>query len=391
MLDRQLPVPGGFEAVILAGGLGTRLASVVPDLPKPMAPVAGKPFLEHLLGVLYRRGCRRAVLATGHMADVVEECFAGGFGGLEIAFSREEEPLGTGGAMKRALSLCDDGIAIVLNGDTLFDADVCGLLHLLDSPACDMAVALRRVGDASRYGSVAVSGGRIAGFREKAAGRGLVSGGVYAVRRGLLDGMPDAFSFERDFEEARVGEGRFAALPCNGYFVDIGVPDSYARAQADFARGFRRAAFFDRDGTVNVDTGHLFEVGRLEFVEGVPEAIRRHNDAGDFVVVATNQAGIAKGMYGERDMHLLHAAMDERLRKGWGAHIDAFHYCPHHPDFTGPCRCRKPEPGLLLEAAEAHGIDLSRSVMYGDRESDRLAAEAAGLAGFVLIDQRKGL
>ena len=148
----------------------------------------------------------------------------------------------------------------------------------------------------------------------------------------------------------------------------------------------RRAAFFDRDGTINVDFGHVYRPEDLAFVPGTPELIRRYNDAGVPVLVVTNQAGIAKGLYTEAQMQAFHAYMDGRLRQGWGAHIDAFYFCPHHPDYTGPCSCRKPAPGLLLRAAREWDVDLSASVMYGDKESDRLAAVRAGVGEFVWID-----
>lgn len=147
----------------------------------------------------------------------------------------------------------------------------------------------------------------------------------------------------------------------------------------------RRAAFFDRDGTINVDFGHVYRPEDMEFVPGTPELIRRYNDKNIPVLVVTNQAGIAKGLYTEAQMWAFHEYMNQRLRLDWGAHIDAFYFCPHHPDYTGPCACRKPAPGLLLQAAQEWDVDLSASVMYGDKESDRLAAERAGMGVFVWI------
>lgn len=147
----------------------------------------------------------------------------------------------------------------------------------------------------------------------------------------------------------------------------------------------RKAAFFDRDGTINVNFGHVYKPEDLEFVPGIPEKIAEYNREGIPVVVVTNQAGIAKGLYTEEDMHHFHAYMNERLRKEYHAHIDAFYFCPHHPDFTGSCDCRKPKPGLFLHAAEELDIDLKRSVMYGDKESDRTAAQQAGIKEFHLV------
>lgn len=144
----------------------------------------------------------------------------------------------------------------------------------------------------------------------------------------------------------------------------------------------RAAAFFDRDGTINVDYGHVYRPEDLDFVPGTPEIIKSYNDKGVPVIVITNQAGIAKGLYTEEQMHAFHKRMNERLQAEYDAHIDAFYFCPHHPDYTGPCNCRKPKPGLILRAAADWDADLAASVMYGDKEKDRLAAEAAGVGRF---------
>ena len=147
----------------------------------------------------------------------------------------------------------------------------------------------------------------------------------------------------------------------------------------------RKAAFFDRDGTINVDYGHVYRPEDLKFVNGTPQIIRRYNDQDILVIVITNQAGIAKGMYTDEDMHCFDQYLNSELQRLYGAHIDAFYFCPHHPDYTGPCDCRKPKPGLLVKAAQEWGVDLSASVMYGDKEKDRKAAQAAGIGEFVLV------
>ena len=152
-----------------------------------------------------------------------------------------------------------------------------------------------------------------------------------------------------------------------------------------------KAAFFDRDGTINVNFGHVYKPEDLVFVDGTPELIRRYNKEHVPVLVVTNQAGIAKGYYTEEDMHNFHRHMNERLDREYGAHIDGFDFCPHHPDFTGPCTCRKPEPGMFLKAAEDWGLTLDECVMYGDKENDRIAAEKAGIRSFFLVFDRRNL
>ncbi len=146
-----------------------------------------------------------------------------------------------------------------------------------------------------------------------------------------------------------------------------------------------KAAFFDRDGTINVNFGHVYRLEDLAFVPGIPEMIAEYNRQGIPVIVVTNQAGIAKGLYTEADMHRFNAHMDQCLRDEFDAHIDAIYFCPHHPDYTGACNCRKPKPGMLLQAAEELGINLRESVMFGDKESDRLAAQAAGIQEFHFV------
>lgn len=147
----------------------------------------------------------------------------------------------------------------------------------------------------------------------------------------------------------------------------------------------RKAAFFDRDGTINVNFGHVYKPEDLAFVPGIPEQIAEYNQKGIPVIVVTNQAGIAKSLYTEADMHRFHTHMNKRLSKEYGAHIDAFYFCPHHPEYTGVCSCRKPAPGMFLRAAKDWEISLEQSVMYGDKESDRQAAEQAGIKKFHLV------
>lgn len=146
-----------------------------------------------------------------------------------------------------------------------------------------------------------------------------------------------------------------------------------------------KAAFFDRDGTINVNFGHVYKPEDLVFVSGTPEIIRHYNQMNIPVLVVTNQAGIAKGYYTEEDMHHFHRYMNEKLRQEYGAHIDAFYFCPHHPDFTGPCACRKPQPGMFFKAAKEWNLSLPDCVMYGDKESDRIAAERAGIKEYHFV------
>lgn len=145
-----------------------------------------------------------------------------------------------------------------------------------------------------------------------------------------------------------------------------------------------KAAFFDRDGTINVNIGHLHECDKLKFIPGRPELIKHYNDEGYKVIVVTNQAGIAKGYYTIEDMLRLHDYMNQQLRVYCGAHIDSFYFCPHHPDFTGECKCRKPEPGMIKQAIREWDIDVTQSILYGDKLHDIEAGVKCGIKSILL-------
>ncbi len=373
------------EAIVLAGGFGTRLAHVVPDVCKPMAPVAGRPFLRFIMDQLAANGVERAVVADGYRREQIEGFFGGSYRGMDVVYSPEDEPLFTGGAVKQALTKCEGDWVFVMNGDTWLDVDFGAMEAAAASAPAGVAaiIAVKRMCDFERYGTVDVDAdGIITAFHEKRpCADGLINAGVYLVRRGALDACPTKFSLESDFFEKVVAEGTLTACECDGGFIDIGVPEDYELAQtmlAPLARGWK-LAMFDRDGTINVDTGHLHEPEKLELIPETVELMARYTVDPDFkVVVVTNQAGIAKGLYAEADMRELHRFMGEKLND-LGAHVDAWFFCPHHPDFTGECGCRKPAPGMLLTAMRDFDADPAECVMYGDKPSDEAAAKAAGV------------
>lgn len=373
------------EAIVLAGGFGTRLAHVVPDVCKPMAPVAGRPFLRFIMDQLAAAGFDRAVVADGYRREQIEGFFGPAYRGMAIEYSPEDTPLFTGGAVKRALSRCDSDWVFVLNGDTWLDVDFAAM----EAAACDApevvssVIAVKRMHDFERYGTVDVdSDGTLTAFHEKRPCKeGLINAGVYLLRRDALNSMPEKFSLESDYFERVVGDGALHAAGCSGGFIDIGVPEDYELAQtmlAPLARSWK-LAMFDRDGTINVDTGHLYEPEKLELILSTVDIMRGYSEDPDFkVVVVTNQAGIAKGLYTESDMRRLHRYMGNELEKR-GARVDAWYFCPHHPDYTGPCGCRKPAPGMLLAAMRDFDAESAECVMYGDKPSDEAAAITAGV------------
>jgi D-glycero-alpha-D-manno-heptose 1-phosphate guanylyltransferase len=227
------------EALILAGGLGTRLQSVVSDVPKPMAQVAGKPFVEYILKYLKEFGVERVVLSIGYKAEAFQEYFGKNYQGLELEYVIEKEPLGTGGALKLALKHCLHNDVLVLNGDTFFNIELDDLwiFHLLHQ--ADITIALREVENASRYGTVQLNNdGKITAFIEKTGKEeeGLINAGIYIVKKTVFKNytLPEKFSLEKDFFEKYLTELKLYGCVCEGYFIDIGIPEDYKKAQDDF-------------------------------------------------------------------------------------------------------------------------------------------------------------
>lgn len=226
-------MPRAEEAIVLVGGLGTRLREAVPDRPKPLAPVRGRPFLAWLLDQFAQAGLRRVVLATGHQAEAFEAAIGPRWDAMEIVFSRENEPLGTGGAVRLAATrLLGDG-AFIANGDTFLRYAPGELEQCVRGSGAPLGVALAAVPDLARFGAVEVSAGRVVGFREKGAlGAGRINAGHYFATAEGLACLPTepAFSFERQVLEPWAAEGRVAAFEATRDFLDIGVPEDYRRA-----------------------------------------------------------------------------------------------------------------------------------------------------------------
>lgn len=237
--DANAGIDGAVDALVLAGGFGTRLASVVPDVPKPMAPVCGRPFLELLLGALAAKGVRRAVLSLGHRAEVIERHFGTRWRGIEIVCETEPEPLGTGGAIRRGLARCTTEQVLVVNGDTLLDLELAALVEHGRVVRRPLLVACR-VDDTARYGRIEVDEAeRLVAFAEKGvAGPGWINSGHYLLPRTLLSdaALPERFSFEAEFVAPRLAEIDLRVFRSHGEFIDIGIPDDYERAQTLLAR-----------------------------------------------------------------------------------------------------------------------------------------------------------
>lgn len=230
------------EAIILAGGFGTRLQTVVSDVPKPMAPVDGKPFLDYIFSYLKHYGITRVVLSTGYLAHKIADRYEGSFGGMQVSCAVEKTPLGTGGGIRLGMRHCITDDILVLNGDSFFDVDLSRYYRQFADSHAGGSLALRKVENAARYGTIRMgSDNRIAAFKEKDSEEkpGLINGGVYLLNRKLfMANTPEieAFSVEKDFFETKLSEIKLCGFEHEGYFIDIGIPEDYRQAQEEFKR-----------------------------------------------------------------------------------------------------------------------------------------------------------
>jgi D-glycero-alpha-D-manno-heptose 1-phosphate guanylyltransferase len=233
------------EAIILAGGFGTRLQTVVSDVPKPMAPVNGEPFLNYQLNYLKHYGIKKVIFSVGYLHETITSYYKNHFNGLDIEYSIEDNPLGTGGGIRKAITLCKSNSVLVLNGDSFFEIDLHAFSNHHYTFKSDFTLALRKVDNSARYGTIelSVSGGgrgqKIISFKEKNGEEkpGLINAGIYALNTELYLKKTKAdinFSIEKDFFEAKLNELDIYGLEFNGYFIDIGIPEDYSKAQNEF-------------------------------------------------------------------------------------------------------------------------------------------------------------
>jgi D-glycero-alpha-D-manno-heptose 1-phosphate guanylyltransferase len=223
------------EAIILAGGFGTRLQKVVADVPKPMAPVNGKPFLFHIFSWLEKFSIEKVVISAGYKADDINKYFGDSIGAVALSYAVEKKPLGTGGAVKYASALISGSDFLIVNGDTWFPIDLDSFWSFHFKTGSRFSIALKRMKDFSRYGSVDCNGNTVVGFNEKKhCENGLINGGIYLTNREFIESMklPEVFSLEKDLLEKEVGSGLIKCKVFEDPFVDIGIPEDYQRAQS---------------------------------------------------------------------------------------------------------------------------------------------------------------
>lgn len=369
------------EAVILAGGLGTRLRDTVPDLPKCMAPVAGHPFLFYVIRYLRSAGITRFVFSLGYKHEAVEAFLQDELANLDYACVIENQPLMTGGALKLALGATRADQVLVLNGDTMFKADLHALGDLHQSVQAECTLALKPMHHFDRYGAVVTAeDGRILAFSEKKhVDAGNINAGVYVLdkKRFLAMLWPEVFSFEKDYLERYAETKKFYGVIQDAYFMDIGVPADYLRAQHEFqyiSFPFEHldaswTLFLDRDGVININKpeSYVFHRGEFIFTEGALEAICALSDMFGRIIVVTNQRGVGKGLMTLDALQDIHDYMIDKVEKTCGR-IDDIFYCispdDAHPD-------RKPSPGMAHKAKVKYPeIDFSKSIMVGDKAVD---------------------
>jgi D,D-heptose 1,7-bisphosphate phosphatase len=251
-------------------------------------------------------------------------------------------------------------------------------------------MALRADVGGDRFNRVVLDNARVRAFIAPGHGAtGPVNAGVYVIDRSVVDGIDGLpASLEQDVLPALAASGDLTGTCYRGYFIDIGIGQELAGAEAGLKDRLRRpAVFFDRDGVLNHDTGYIFEANKLKWIDGAREAVKAVNDAGYFAFVVSNQSGVARGLYQESDIHALHRWMADEMAL-MGAHIDAFEYCPDHPEGTIEryrrlSDRRKPAPGMITGLLSRFPVDADDSILIGDRAGDLEAARAAGLRGYL--------
>lgn len=377
-----------IPALILAGGLGTRLKHLIPDLPKPMAPVAGKPFLYYILKHLQTQGMKNVYLSVGYKAEKTINYFHQHFHSIQLHYIKETEPLGTGGALAYALQHINAENILVLNGDTFLNFDLNKMLQTHQNEK--LTIALKYISNSNRYGFVETQNNYIAGFEEKSniVKNGWINAGVYLINKNFfLSHIPSqkVFSFEKDFLEKIVHHYRIKTFPVNDYFIDIGVPDDYQKAQQDLSLlkhlsiNNEWTLFLDRDGVINkkLNNDYVKKIEEFELLENVTEALEKLNKIFGRIIIVTNQQGIGKKIMTESDLETIHQHLLSLLKQK-NITIDKIYHSPYLESTKSIMR--KPNIGMALQAKQDFPtIQFHKSIVVGDSLSDIQFAHNAGM------------
>ena len=366
------------QAVILSGGFGTRLSHIVSDVPKPMAPINDIPFLEYIIKQLQSQGFDNFLFLTGYKSEIIENHFKDL---KNSVFIKEESALGTGGAILNAFNQLHDDF-FVINGDTFFDIDFSILEDFGKDKPC--TIALRYTNNIQRYGFVDIDDNfKIISFVEKGnlpKNRidGYINGGIYYLKKSVLNDFIKNFtgqfiSLETEIFPKLLGNNELFGLPLGGYFIDIGIPEDYSKAQIYIPIWIKQekkpALFIDKDGTLIVNTEYPHG-SNCEIIESTVDIVKKYSDKNYHIIMVTNQAGIAKNKFNFDEMFEGFEEIQEfYLLKG--IRFDDIEFCPYHKDgvvekYTYDSLLRKPNPGMILKACETLKIDLKNSLMVGD-------------------------
>ena len=405
-----------MKTVIMAGGKGTRISSVASDIPKPMIKIEGKPVLEHEIECLREQGFTDLIITVSHLGSIIMDYFGDGSRfGVSIQYFNEETPLGNAGALFKLRDQLDSDF-LLLNADAIFDVDFNRFVEFRRSHGG--LVTLFTHPNSHPYDSgvlIADENGAVEQWLTKEDVRpqwyrNRVNAGLHVINPSVLDmtgieadtvgtmgsdGKIIKVDLDRQILKPLCGTGKMFCYDSPEYVKDMGTPDRYEAVCRDFAAGRVKAknlrqkqkvVFLDRDGTINKYVGFLRNIDEFELLPGVAEAIRKINEGSYLAIVVTNQPVIARGEVTVPELQWIHNKM-ETLLGAEGAYLDAIYYCPHHPhkgyegeipELKIDCDCRKPKPGMLLQAVRDFNIDLSQSWMIGDGENDVKAGKAAG-------------
>lgn len=387
----------------MAGGKGTRIASVAADIPKPMISICGKPVLEHEIENLKNQGFDDIIITVGYLGNIIKNHFGDGKKfGVNIEYYHEETPLGNAGALVKIRNKLKDDF-LLLNGDVIFDIDFNRFVAYHKKKGGLVTMFTHPNSHPYDSGLVIVGeNGRVDRWLTKEDDRPVfyanrVNAGLHVLSPALVNLLPSAPSIDLDRQilQPLTGTGKMFAYDSPEYVKDMDTPDGYAEVLKDFRSGFmakrnlrnkQKAIFLDRDGTINEFAGFLRSPSQFKLLQGAAEAIKKINDSEYLAIVATNQPVVARGEATYATLREIHNKMETLLGEG-GAFVDGIYFCPHHPDkgIAGEvpelkinCDCRKPKAGMLLKAAEDLNIDLSKSWMIGDGETDVACGKNAG-------------
>ncbi|TIT01731.1 MAG: HAD-IIIA family hydrolase [Mesorhizobium sp.] len=408
-----------MQAVVLAGGRGTRLRSRISDLPKSLVNVGGRPLLEHQIVLAKQHGIERILILVNHAAErIVEFCNQRENWGIDILCVNDGAPRGTAGAVLSVLDLLDDDF-LTIYGDTMLDIDLTRFKCFHEKHKAAAATVFTHPNDHPHDSDLIETSedGMVTAFYPYPHDPGCyypnkVSAALYYIRRQALSPWRAAVTpldFGKDLFPEMLRAGlKIRSYNSPEYIKDAGTPARLDKVCDDFESGCiarasltspQKAVFLDRDGCINVDYGHIDRPERFELIEGAAAAIACFNRAEYRTIVVTNQPVVARGNCSVRDLRMIHNKMETELGR-CGAFVDAIYFCPHHPDrgFVGEveelkirCECRKPSTGLINEAVEAFNIDRSQSWVIGDSSTDVALAKRSGIRSILVETGAGGL